>query len=145
MKVLLGLVSSMKFTLSICLGLVPLLAWAGQPFVIKVVDEATGRGVPLVELTTVNGVTYVTDNAGVIAFEEPGLMNAPVFFKVSSHGYECPKDGFGFRGKRLMTMPGKTAEIRTAAYLMEGSLRQVAETVAQAEGIPLYDPDCWTK
>src|SRR4051812_3156207 len=38
---------------------------------IRVIDSATGRGVPLVELETVNGVKFVTDNAGRVAFQEP--------------------------------------------------------------------------
>ena len=63
----------------------------------------------MVELSTVHGVTYITDNAGVVAFDEPGLMDIPVFFKVTSHGYEYPKDGLGFQGKRLVTTPGKTS------------------------------------
>jgi len=81
-------------------------------FVIEVVDAATGRGVPLVELRTVNEICYVTDSAGLVAFYEPGLMDREVFFFVSSHGYEFPKDGFGFRGTRLRTTPGETARIK---------------------------------
>nr|WP_201723833.1 hypothetical protein [Rhodopirellula sp. SM50] len=61
-------------------------------FVIKVVDQATGRGVPMVELKTVNHVRYYTDSAGLVAFDEPGLMNQSVFFHVWSHGYEFPAD-----------------------------------------------------
>jgi hypothetical protein len=45
-------------------------------FAISVVDEATGRGVPLVELKTVAGVTYYTDSDGLVAFYEPGMMAA---------------------------------------------------------------------
>ena len=88
---------------------------APQPedyFVIQVVDEATGRGVPLVELKTVNEVAYWTDSAGVVAFYEPGLMNQTVFFHVRSHGYEFPKDGFGYRGKALKTTPGGRAQLK---------------------------------
>ncbi len=44
-------------------------------FRIQVVDEETGRGVPLVELRTVNQIRYVTDSNGVVAFDEPGLFN----------------------------------------------------------------------
>ena len=61
---------------------------AGRTFTITVVDEATGRGVPLVELKTVHGVRYYTDSAGIVAFYEPGLMDQSVYFHVSSHGYE---------------------------------------------------------
>src|SRR3954471_13681160 len=54
---------------------------------IQVVDDQTGRGVPLVELETVNHLRYMTDSAGRVAFFEPGLMNQAVFFYVRSHGY----------------------------------------------------------
>ena len=43
-------------------------------FTIRVVDEDTGRGVPLVELRTVNDIRLWTDSAGVVALREPGLM-----------------------------------------------------------------------
>jgi hypothetical protein len=79
---------------------------AGAPFVVTVVDAETGRGVPLVELRTVHGVRCYTDSSGVVAFAEPGLMGQDVFFYVASHGYEFPKDGFGFRGKTLRVTPG---------------------------------------
>ena len=49
-------------------------------FRINVVDSKTGRGVPLVELKTVNDIRYYTDSAGTVAFHEPGLMNQTVFF-----------------------------------------------------------------
>src|SRR5664279_4519500 len=70
-------------------------------FAIKVLDAQTGRGVPLVELRTVNNISYYTDSNGLVAFHEPGLMGRKVFFYVQSHGYEFPKDGFGFAGTAL--------------------------------------------
>src|SRR5438067_1532697 len=82
---------------------------AARPFAIEVVDDQTGRGVPLVELTTTSGVTYVTDSAGLVAFDDPGLIGQRVFFHVKSHGYEFPKDGFGLRGIALEIAPGKSA------------------------------------
>ncbi len=81
-------------------------------FGIHVVDEATGRGVPLVELRTVNDLRYVTDNAGWIAFQEPGLMNREVFWHVSGPGVEREKDGFGFACFRAVTKPGTSAEVK---------------------------------
>ncbi|MCR9295539.1 MAG: DUF4185 domain-containing protein [bacterium] len=78
-------------------------------FRITVVDDVTGRGVPLVELKTVNNIRYYTDSAGVVAFYEPGFMERQVFFHVRSHGYEFPEDGFGFRGKRLHVQAGGEA------------------------------------
>ena len=72
----------------------------------------TDRGVPLVELKTVNNIRYYTDSAGIVAFNEPGLMNQTVFFHVKSHGYEYPKDGFGYRGARLNITPGGEATLK---------------------------------
>lgn len=85
---------------------------ASTYFRITVVDAQTGRGVPLVELTTVHSVVHVTDSAGVVAFHEPGLMDQDVFFFVRSHGYAYPKDGFENAGLKLRTTPGGRAEIR---------------------------------
>ena len=81
-------------------------------FCIQVVDDATGRGVPLVELSTVNNIRYYTDSAGIVAFHEPGLMDQTVFFGVSSHGYEYRKDGFGYRGVRLKITAGGEATLK---------------------------------
>jgi hypothetical protein len=81
-------------------------------FAIQVVDRQTGRGVPLVELRTVNNIQHFTDSNGVVAFNEPGLMDKEVFFFVESHGYEFPKDGFGFRGVRLKVAPGASAVVK---------------------------------
>jgi len=82
---------------------------AATPFRMQVVDEQTGRGVPLVELRTVNNVRYYTDSQGVAAIDEPGLTGLDVFFHVTSHGYQYPKDGFGYRGKALKLTAGGTA------------------------------------
>lgn len=80
-------------------------------FRVTVVDQETGRGVPLVELSTVNDIRYWTDSAGVVAFREPGLMGRRVFFNVRSHGYESPKDGFGFPGLALDVKAGGDATV----------------------------------
>jgi len=85
---------------------------AAEVFVIQVLDDATGRGVPLVQLRTVNKIVYWTDSNGIIAFDEPGLMDKEVYFHVESPGYEMPADGFGYRGVKLTTKTGKKAEIR---------------------------------
>jgi hypothetical protein len=81
-------------------------------FGIQVVDDESGRGVPLVELRTVNDIALITDSAGWVAFDELGLMNREVFFAISSPGYEYPPDGFGIRGVRLTTTPGKAATVK---------------------------------
>jgi hypothetical protein len=81
-------------------------------FRINVIDEQTNRGVPLVELRTVNGIAHTTDSNGIVAFHEPGLMDKDVFFHVSSHGYEFAKDGFGYRGKALQVKAGGEATLK---------------------------------
>lgn len=87
-----------------------------QYFGIEVVDEETGRGVPLVELQTVHNITYITDSAGRVAFYEPGLMDDEVHFSVRAHGYEFPADGFGIRGFVATTTPGKSIEIEVKRH-----------------------------
>jgi hypothetical protein len=84
---------------------------------LPVVDTATGRGVPLVELEMVNGVRFVTDNAGRIAFREPGLMGREIFFTVRGHGYGVAKDGFGYTGVRVTPQVGKPAKIEVTRRL----------------------------
>jgi hypothetical protein len=84
----------------------------GSYFAVEVVDEQTGRGVPMVELQTTSGARYYTDSAGFIAFYEPGLMGRKVFFGVSAHGYEYPADGFGARGVALEAKPGGGTRIK---------------------------------
>jgi len=98
---------------ALCLGAAPASAASPQDyFGIEVLDEQTGRGVPLVELLTVNHVVHVTDSAGSIAFNEPGLMDRKVFFHVRSHGYEFPKDGFGFAGQALDVKRGGSVTLK---------------------------------
>jgi hypothetical protein len=84
----------------------------GGTFGIRVVDEATQRGVPLVRLTTTGNIENWTDSEGWAAFHEPGLMNEEVYFQIDSPGYELAADGFGFRGVRLETEPGGRTTVR---------------------------------
>ncbi len=81
-------------------------------FAIQVIDEQTGRGVPMVELQTTSSVRFYTDSNGLVAFYEPGLMNQKVWFGVSTHGYEFPPDGFGNRGVTLETKPGSNVQLK---------------------------------
>jgi hypothetical protein len=81
-------------------------------FEIRVTDKATGRGIPLVELVTVDGVRWVTDNAGRIAYAEHGHAGQTIFFSVYPQGYRVPKDGFGVEGARLKIEPGASAEVK---------------------------------
>lgn len=57
------------------------------PYKIQVIDAATGRGVPLVELAPQNGQSFVTDSNGIAAFDEATLFNQSVPFSFQSYGY----------------------------------------------------------
>ncbi len=106
---------AMHFLRGFILALATLISAHAAPaawFAIHVVDEQTGRGVPLVSLTTTNAITHVTDSAGWIAFNEPGLMEREVYFSVSAPGNVVPKDGFGFSGLRLTPKLGKMVEVK---------------------------------
>ncbi len=87
-------------------------ASAAEYFAIRVVDQETRRGVPLVELRTVNDISFWTDSAGYVAFGEPSFFGKQVFFHVASHGYEHSADGFGYRGVRLSVEAGLEAVIQ---------------------------------
>ncbi len=81
---------------------------------IRVTDAATGRGVPLVELMTTTGDRFVTDSAGRVAFQEPGLMGRTVYFTVRGHGYGAAKDSFGYAGTKVTPKAGEVATIKLA-------------------------------
>lgn len=62
-------------------------ALASDYFAIRAVDAATGRGVPLVELTVIStGQKFYTDSNGYLAFN--AIPNANVSFRVFSYGYQ---------------------------------------------------------
>ena len=107
------------------------VAEPGDYFSISVVDEDAGRGVPLVELRTVNNVRLYTDSAGVAAFHEPGLMNTWVYFHVASHGYKLAKDGLGYSGVRLRTAPGGSAVVKIRRI-------NIAERLYRMTGAGIY-------
>lgn len=102
-----------------------------RPFGIQIIDEQTGRGVPLVELTTVNRVNFITDSAGWAAIDEPSLNGQRVFFSVKSHGYEFPADGFGYRGKTLRVQPSETATLKIHR-------KNIAERLCRLTGAGIY-------
>jgi hypothetical protein len=109
---------------------------AAQPdskcyFGIRVVDAETSRGVPMVELETVNRIRYFTDSSGWAAIDELAFMDREVFFYVRSHGYEFPKDGFGFAGTRIKVSAGgrKTIQIRR---------QNIAERLYRITGAGIY-------
>ncbi len=115
-------------------------------FRIQVVDEETRRGVPLVELRTVNQVRYVTDSNGVVAFDEPGLFDIKVFFTVTSHGYEAAKDNFGYRGVGLQVTEGGSGRISVRRVNIAERLYRVTgagiyrDSVITGDPVPIREP-----
>ena len=108
------------------------LGWqAAEYFGIRVVDDQTGRGVPLARLRTTGAVDYWTDSQGWVAFLEPGLMDQSVYFHVDSPGYQYAADGFGYRGLALQTTPGRRAEVRVERV-------QLAERLYRITGQGIY-------
>jgi len=100
-------------------------------FEIEVIDIATRRGVPMVELTTVDDVTYITDSEGRIALDEPELFGTNVWFRVYSPGHEASRDGFGFAGVRVVIEPGKSK-------IIELTRTAVAERLYRVTGRDIY-------
>jgi hypothetical protein len=115
-------------------------------FRIQVVDEETGRGVPLVELRTVNQIRFYTDSNGIVAFDEPGLMNRKVFFSIAGHGYEVDKDDFGFRGKALDVKEGGSARIAIRRVNIARRIYRVTgagiyrDSVLTGDPVPIREP-----
>ena len=115
-------------------------------FTIQVVDDVTDRGVPLVELKTVNDIRLYTDSSGIVAFDEPGMMGQTVFFHVSSHGYEFAKDRFGYRGKQIEIRPGGRVKLKVKRINIAQRLYRVTgagiyrDSVLAGERVPIERP-----
>jgi hypothetical protein len=88
------------------------LAAASDFFVVRVADEATGHGVPLIELKLPNEVRYYTDSAGIAAIQEPGMEGRQVFVEVSGHGYQYPAETVMGRGLVLTLKSGARADVK---------------------------------
>lgn len=95
------------------------------PCRIEVVEQGTAWPVPLVELRTTHNVRFITDNAGLIAFDLPELMGRETWFEVIGHGYEISPDGFGMRGVRLKPEPGKTLRVEVRRRILAKRLGRV--------------------
>ena len=119
---------------------------ATPPFGIEIVDEQAGRGVPLVELKTVNGIRYWTDSAGLAAIPDADLVGQEVYFGISSHGYEAQKDGFGFPGVRLKVEPGKVAQVKIKRTNLAERLYRITGSGIYADALllgrkpPIHSP-----
>ncbi len=101
----------LRALLLLCL-LAPSPAFSQElPFAITAVDSSTGAPVPCVELRTVHKVVLRTDEHGVAAFFEPGLMGRDVWFETAGPPWELPPDWLGFPGVTLAVEAGGAATI----------------------------------
>jgi hypothetical protein len=85
-----------------------------RPFRIEVREKGSSWPIPLVEFRTTDQIRFVTDNAGVVAFDLPDRMGRETWLSVSSPGYEAAADGFGLRGVRVTPRPGESITVELA-------------------------------
>ncbi len=117
-------------------------------FCIQVVDEETGRGVPLVMLETIDHRFFVTDSAGRIAINEPGLMNQVVFFHMRSHGYSMPSlEGYdNVKGIEVKVIPGGETVVKVKRVNMAERLYRLTgagiynDSVILGKPVPIEKP-----
>lgn len=105
------------------------LVWASAKdpyFRIHVVDQETGRGVPMVFLTTTGNIVAITDSNGIVAWNEPGLMNRDVYFRIESPGYH-----FAGGGTTLHPTAGGRIEIKIQRL-------EIAERLYRITGQGIY-------
>jgi hypothetical protein len=114
-----------------------------QPCRIVVIDDQNQWPVPMVELRTNHHVRFVTDNAGVIAFDLPELMGKETWFSIIGHGYNVAADGFGFRGVRLTPMPGETLTVQVTRQLPAKRLGRLTGGGLFAESQKLGEHQSW--
>ncbi|MBC8108964.1 MAG: hypothetical protein H7Z14_20430 [Anaerolineae bacterium] len=119
---------------------------ASRYFAVQVVDEQTGRGVPLVQLETVDNVRFVTDSNGLVAIDDPAMMNQKVFFKLTSHGYEFKKDMFDYPGEALEVKAGARATLKIKRINIAERLYRITgegiyrDSVLLGDKVPIKHP-----
>lgn len=136
--------------------LIPLASWicllvatqpvdALEPCRILIIDDENGWPVPLVELKTTHKVRFVSDNAGVIAFDLPELMNVQTWLHVNGHGYSVKEDRFGYSGVRIVPRPSGSLTIRVQRQLPAKRLGRITGGGLFAESQKLGDESDWTE
>jgi len=112
---------------------------------IRIVDVANDWPVPLVQLKTIHNVRFVSDNAGIICFDLPELMNIETWFHVEGHGYTVKKDVFGYTGVRLIPRPGRTLTVKVQRQLPAKRLGRITGAGLFAESQKLGQQADWTE
>jgi hypothetical protein len=112
------------------------LCTAAEYHKIVITDESNPlQRVPLVELSTTNGITHISDNNGVVAITEPDLLGKDVYFNIKSHGYEYPADGFGMRGKKVTLTPGGESKLEIKRKNLAERLYRTTGTGLDADSV----------
>ena len=114
-----------------------------EPCRIEVVEQGTTWPVPGVELRTVHGVRFVSDNAGLIAFDLPELLGQETWFTVSGHGYGVKADGFGYQGVRLRPEPGRKLTVTVERRILAQRLGRLTGAGLFAESHKLGEHLDW--
>jgi hypothetical protein len=116
---------------------------AADPFRIEIVDTSNGWPVPLVELETVHGVKFVSDNAGLIAFDALELMGTETWCSVRGFGYGIPKDGFGSEGIRFTPRPGGQLRVQVERRIIAKRLGRITGGGIFSESQKLGEETDW--
>ena len=103
----------------------------------EVVDAENGWPVPLVKLETTHSLSWITDNAGQIAIDEPDCLGRETYFHVSSDGYEVAADGFGFRGVLCVPEEGESIRIEMKRTMRAKRLGRLTGAGLFAEKVKL--------
>lgn len=106
-------------------------ASAVEPCRIEIIDKQNGWPVPMVELRSVHDSIHVSDNLGLIAIDDPDLLDREVYFHVKGHGYGVAKDGFGYEGVRATLKAG-------GKFRIELERRNLAKRLGRLTGAGLF-------
>ncbi|MFT5131112.1 MAG: hypothetical protein ACI8W8_004747, partial [Rhodothermales bacterium] len=128
--------------IALCLSMFP-MATMSEPCRVQVTDAENGWPVPLVELRTTHDLRFVSDNAGLIAIDDPTLMHRETWFTIIGHGYGVAKDGFGYRGIRLTPTPGGTIELPLKRSSIAKRIGRITGHGLFAESAKLGDTVDW--
>ena len=104
------------------------------PCRIEIVDKENGWPVPMVELRSTHERRFISDNLGLIAMDDPDLLDREVWFHVKGHGYGVPKDGFGYEGVRSTLKSGGTFRIQVERKIIAKRLGRLTGAGLYAEG-----------
>jgi hypothetical protein len=123
-----------SFVVIVFLGMaVRSVATTWEPFVMRIVDAETDRGIPLVNLELENGLKLVSDNEGYIAIIAPDLEGNDARFKLTGHGYTTGQKDFW--GAESVICPIIHGQTRTVAL----KRNQLAHRLYRVTGAGRYN------